>query len=159
MKCDKVKKLLLTDHVDGESHGRLAGDIEEHLAGCKECREFCAVLREKAVAPFKALGSLEAPGEVWEGIRQRIGRRSFAEERAGIVPALWAMMPVRRAVLAAVSLAVAVFMLSGVQVWRLYDRELTHRYMEMQSYYFTDRDTETEVMNGGFGTAIEEYFL
>lgn len=159
MKCDKIKELLLTDHLDGGSYGRLAGEIEEHLAGCRECREFYVLIKEKAVTPFKGLEALEAPREVWEGIRERIDRRSLAGERAGILAALWAQMPVRRAALAAVSLALAMFMLSGVHVWRLYDRALTRKYMEMQFYYFSDQDTEAEAMNGGFGTAIEEFLL
>ena len=157
MKCDKVRKLLLTDHTDGEGGGRLREEAERHLAGCEACRQFYALLNEKAVMPFKRLRPVEAPEEVWEGIKQKLYGSPLEEERVDPISALWGLMPVRRAALAAVSLVFAVFMLSGVHAWRLYDRSLTRQYMEMQFYYFTEGDTEA--MNDGFGTAIEEFLL
>lgn len=159
MKCDKIRDILLAEYIDKEAKPATAREIEGHLAGCKECREFYATLKEKVVAPFRELSPMEAPENMWDAIKIKIENDSAAEEHPGILAMFSSFMPVRRVIFAAASVGLAVMLLSGVHVWRLYDRGLIQRYMELQAQYFLQADTDDASDNGGFGTAIEEFLL
>jgi anti-sigma factor RsiW len=159
MKCDKIKDILLTDYIDKEAKPAIAREIEGHLAGCKECREFYDTLKEKVVVPFKELRPMEAPENMWDAIKMKIENDSAAEEHPGILAIFSSAMPIRRAIFAAASVGFAVILLSGAHVWRLYDRGLSQKYMELQVQYLSGADTDDASDNGGFGTAIEEFLL
>lgn len=159
MKCAEIKDKLLTDYLDEEAGPGVAEEIERHLSVCSECREFYETLKEKVVVPFKDLKPMKAPEEVWSAIKMRIENDSAAEGHPGILAIFSSVIPVRRAIFAAASVGFAVILLSGAHVWRLYDRGLSQKYMELQAQYLSGADADDMFDNDGFGTSIEEFLL
>lgn len=160
MRCDKIRDILLADYTDGEAEERLVREVEEHLSGCAECREFYSILKDSAVSPFKGLKPMEAPPEVWEGVKDKIEKRSAPDKRTALLEVLYGLLPGRSLVLAAAGFTLAVFLLTGAHVWRIFDRDLVVRYAESQLYYFSEEDSEGDSVNGeGFETAVEKYLL
>ncbi|MDD3089320.1 MAG: zf-HC2 domain-containing protein [Candidatus Omnitrophica bacterium] len=156
MKCDKVRDIIITDYMDGRLTGAAALNIENHLAECRECREYHKTMLKKTSELFEGLEPMDPPQEVWEAISGKLYKKK--ERSIGIRDILVSLIPPRRIVLAAVSAGLVFVLLSGVNVWRIYDRGLTQKYMEMQLNYFTDKDTEHE-NDAAFGSVIEDIFM
>ena len=68
MNCERVKELLLTDHLDGELGTEEARAVEQHLDACPACRSYQTTVREAAVGPFAKLTPLRPPPTIWQSI-------------------------------------------------------------------------------------------
>lgn len=108
MNCEKVRELLLTDHVDSELDADTAALVRSHLAKCASCKAFEATVLHAAVEPFKGAG-LSAlptpPAYIWKRIERAIGnerpsRAPFAFPKPVFVMATVAMLVVAVALFA-----------------------------------------------------------
>ncbi len=63
----------LSDHVDGGLSSEESRALEAHLAGCAECRQTLADLRD-IVARARELGPVEPERDLWPGIEEAMGR-------------------------------------------------------------------------------------
>lgn len=50
MNCKKAQELILTDYLDEEINKE---QVDAHIASCKECREFLAVVKKITVEPLE----------------------------------------------------------------------------------------------------------
>lgn len=151
MNCKKAKELILTGYADKELNEGLNLQVEAHLAGCGQCREFKDSLYKLAIEPLKNLKEIKPPGSVWENIKEGI-----ETEPAGR-PAFSIPRPVF-----AVALSVTVFVIgASVALKSLNSQARINNYFQEQEKFLNSLET-----NGGdysaagrIGTAIEEYFL
>ncbi len=72
MNCEGIRKVIITDYADGAVPEAQARLIKEHLSACRECREFEALVRDSAIAPFREARKESVPEEIWGGIRERL---------------------------------------------------------------------------------------
>lgn len=63
----------LSEYVDGSLAGEESRALEAHLAGCAECRQTLADLRD-IVARAHELGPVEPERDLWPGIAEALGR-------------------------------------------------------------------------------------
>jgi hypothetical protein len=64
----------LSDYIDGELDARERGDLDQHLAGCDECRTIVNQLR--AIAARAGSLTDRAPDrDLWAGVAARIGQK------------------------------------------------------------------------------------
>jgi len=81
MEHGNCKYLLgsLSDYIDGELGSALCSEIEQHLAGCENCRIVVDSLR-KTVYLYKATaGSSGMPTDVRERLYKRLDLNDFLE--------------------------------------------------------------------------------
>lgn len=165
MNCKKIKELIMTDYVDGEANSSLQRDIKEHLASCKDCRQFERTLQRTAIEPFKNAQKIQPPDIVWDRIKEAVGIKG--PRREGILVDLKermaAIFVVRRP---AVSLAAAMILILLATIFTrpfFISPDPMADYVEDQVVFLSYLDTDTAGFFNGegmdLGTAIEEYFL
>jgi len=71
-KCDHVKDLILTDYIDGQVDKNIAGEIENHLLDCNDCRVFLKEVKSSVIFPLSQIQRLPVPAELWDRIKQNI---------------------------------------------------------------------------------------
>ena len=152
MNCKKVRRFLMTDYVDGELRPGIRSRIKEHLTGCSGCRTLEQALQKKAIEPFKNAQKVQAPGIVWEGIKEAIA----VPERAPV-------FIIRRPAFALAACAALIFLMAVFARPFFISHGPVAEYMQEQAEFFAYLDTGA---NGfmdeegiGLGTSIEEYFL
>lgn len=152
MNCKKIREFIMTDYVDGEAGPELEREIRKHLAGCGGCREFESALQKKVIEPFKNAGKLEAPGIVWDNVREAI---AAPEEEPVFI--------IRRPAFSLALAAVAVILIAIFTMPFFTGPGPVASYIEEQAGFFAYLDNGASgFTNGedeGLGTAIEEYFL
>lgn len=79
MKCDIVKKFLLTDYLDGQLSSESAQEISEHIDGCLACRKAEEDIRLNLVAPLEGLPQNKAPEGLFAKIEDSIIFQSSEE--------------------------------------------------------------------------------
>jgi len=162
MKCEKIRQLLLTDHIDGEIDDNLREEVERHLKTCSACRELERVLRSEISAPLKAAGVMSPPESVWENITEKIhesGKISvleLARER------LFDIFTLKRPVLALATVMTLFIMVISVYTANdLLERRYVDNYMEDQMDLLYDLDNGSGE-NGSLydiGIPLEEFML
>jgi anti-sigma factor RsiW len=104
----------LSDHVDGGLSSEESRALEAHLAGCAECRQTLADLRD-IVARARELGPVEPERDLWPGIEEAMGRPrvlAFPTTRRRPGPrGLFLTMPQMAAA------AAVLVLVSGVATW------------------------------------------
>jgi RNA polymerase sigma-70 factor (ECF subfamily) len=65
MSHETCRNLLsqLSDYIDGELEESLCAEIEQHMAGCPDCRAVVNTL-EKTVELYRTTGRAEVPADV-----------------------------------------------------------------------------------------------
>lgn len=116
MKCDKVRRLLMTDYIDGELDAPAEKLVREHLAACAPCRELERSVRTAAVTPLRAAARPEPPPHVWSRVREALSEekapRVAYADLAGGLRRLFALPQMRlAAVTAAMIVLVAAFVI------------------------------------------------
>lgn len=71
MKCDDVK-LLLNDYVDGTLPSREHAVVNNHLAGCAECRQHREFLRGLLARTARLPRDIPPPRDLWSGIAAKL---------------------------------------------------------------------------------------
>jgi predicted anti-sigma-YlaC factor YlaD len=89
MNCKRIRELLLTDYLDGESPASERREIEEHLQGCAKCRFFAQSVREKISQPLRQLKEIQPPETVWQQIRETIVRQEAETSATSFLEKLW----------------------------------------------------------------------
>ena len=153
MKCSKVKDLLLTDYMDGETSPELSKKIEEHLITCETCRDLYAAVKERTVLPLREAESIDPPEGLLGLVRDRISAKKQPAILFNISSFLKPVYLMGKPALVAVSILLIV--LAGVKYQQVRDHALTKDFLEQQMTYFDD----TNGNGNGFGTSIEEFFL
>ncbi|MBU3912093.1 MAG: zf-HC2 domain-containing protein [Candidatus Omnitrophica bacterium] len=152
MNCKKVKELLMTDYVDGEMRPGIQHRIRQHLAGCSDCRGFEEAVQKEAIEPFRNAQRVQAPGIVWEGIKEAIA----APEKAPV-------FIIRRPAFALAAVAALIFLTAIFARSFFISPGQVTEYIEEQAAFFAYLDTGVNSFmdegGGGLGTSIEEYFL
>ena len=152
MNCKKIRELIMTDYIDGELREKLERKTREHLARCSDCRVFESELKKSAIEPFKDAKKLEAPGIVWENVREAIKE----PEKAPVII-------IRRPAFSFALATVAIILIAIFTIPLFRGPGAVTSYMEEQAGVFAYLDNgESGFMNGedeGLGTTIEEYFL
>ncbi len=171
MKCSDVREYILTDYLDERMSADAQASLERHLAECVGCREFEAQARRIMTAPFRQAERLSPPEGLWEKIHARIVAEQGAR-RGSPAAAFWAGLKERWALpkpaFAAAALVgvVAIALTFTVLRQSTQGPERTRLDLEAEAAYVAVLLESTGGVsvgengeNGGFGTAIEEYFL
>jgi hypothetical protein len=117
MRCRKCREYI-SRRIDGELSAKERARLEEHLAGCDDCRTLSRDL-ERIVDGASRLETPEPSEKVWIDIRtalvrDRIGRAAGDERAPRRQPAFWLGAPVFR--YAGVAALVLAFVVTGLVV-------------------------------------------
>jgi len=165
MKCKEIQDLILSDYLDGEMGEKESAHIDEHIAGCQDCKKFCVDAKAVSAELFEAAGRVE-PGEyIWQRIKEKIVAEkakspTFAET---IFEKLRYVFYIPRPAFA-IATIVTMLLIFGTVTRLIYSRgELPGTGMTGQIEYFDyiaqGAADSSANGNAGFGTAVERYFL
>ncbi len=162
MKCARVKDLM-TDYIDGEVSEVLRKEIEGHLETCPDCRSTERSLRA-AIEPLRGAKKFDAPEEVWQRIKETIGRES--ETRAHPFPASeWtALLRIRRPALVLAAAMVFICITALVFEKTIVIRKIAESYVEEGALFLSQLEKDApegdwDSEERGLGTSIEKYLL
>lgn len=180
MKCDKIKELILTDYVDGQLEAAEKVRLEEHLKACSACHEFAQTVQKELVTPFADLDRPEVPPAVWQNIRTAIAPEEDVEPAwSAVIRFLGNLQALRPAALlmagAVIIIALTAILMKPVSPPdQIVQQPVVQPRLAAQSSqppqeeplaetYLAEIDDDYgdvfELADGGYGTAIEEYFL
>jgi anti-sigma factor RsiW len=111
----------LSDHLDGLLPPDEAAAVEQHLAGCADCRAVAGEL-EEVRRRARALGGIEPPRELWTAIHARLDEGSDVVDltlHLDHPPATAPGAPPARASFLRVAAAVAALVATGAAGWGL----------------------------------------
>jgi anti-sigma-K factor RskA len=165
MQCEKFQELILTDYLDDELNVLQHQEIESHLAACPHCRAFAQNAKIALVDPFDQLERIEPSVRVWKNIKEAIGKDAnpaVREDPFDLWETLRRLFPLPRPVLVMATFAVMAVMVLTVFL-KQNNQTLVVQVEEEQATYLAylmeDIGSADADENGGYGTAIEEYFL
>jgi anti-sigma factor RsiW len=160
MLCKKIRKILMTDYLDGRFGGKEARLISEHLAGCPGCRELEKGLQEQRAA-FREAGLVKPPEQVWRNIREAIVSERLAEENRaadGLFERLKRLLRHPRPVFAITGTLTAAILIviffSAASMNRQYAAKENGQILADYGI-----NGESENLLSGLGTDVEKYFL
>ena len=168
MTCKDIQESLLTDYPDGQLNTERAGEIEDHLSSCVQCRKFSDVVCRSLVEPFAgAKKLLLSQDKVWHNIKQRIKEEQPQTPLSN--PFVEMMHRVRRAITenrpAFALLAIAVIVLIAMGYFNTKKPEVADlsqpsesgaQYISYVADELSDHQSDDNV---DYGTDIEHYFL
>ena len=166
MNCEKARNLILTDYLDDQMDVKARCIIEEHMARCPECKNlYLEAKKATDELSFNTLPRANPPEYVWRRVKMAI--LAEKENKKSLLSEIFAnarnFLRVPRPVLATVSVIMLIIVIGtaagiGIGVRNAYQSKL-----EVPADYFsylTDTPAEnTANGTGGFGTAVEKYFL
>ena len=168
MQCEKFQELILTDYLDRELAEEQRAALEAHLAQCPRCREFAEKALKVAVEPFEQLERLKPSPQLWANIKEAIKGAPQPDAREA-PDDFWERLKQlfyfpRPALVLATAVLVTIMLLAVLpkqigqnhiaQVDSVAEDEIEYLAALMEGTERIDLDE-----NGGYGTAIEEYFL
>lgn len=165
MNCKKIQDLILTDYIDQELDLEGRKQIDLHLENCEACQEVLLHVQKEATEPLEHAQKVSVPQSVWNEIKREIiekaERKTLIEEAYGHVKDFFV---VRRPVFAlSTALVVLLLVVSFVRMPGLMDKKVSYsgdvHLVETFAYLAGVDSFDDESNNGGFGTAVEEYFL
>lgn len=180
MKCEKIKDLILTDYVDGYLDTNVQEQVEAHLKTCTTCHEFAQSVQKQLIAPFSNLETKEAPEAVWQNIKATIEpeveRLSTFEV---VIRFLGSLQSLRQApfLLASVVLIIGLTFvilksekpsLQLAQQHTRIEQQVVSEQISVEeesnaqsylAYIADDYEEVYDIVEDGYGTALEEYFL
>lgn len=71
MNCDKIKNMLMTDHLDHELGDKKRELVDQHVSHCKSCQELVRALQDQRSA-FSQITPHTPPVQVWQNIHDAI---------------------------------------------------------------------------------------
>lgn len=74
MNCETVRDLI-DSHVTGTLAARDALALDEHVAGCAECKEDLEAARALHGSVCALPRQVQPPSDLWPSVRQRVGRK------------------------------------------------------------------------------------
>ena len=163
MKCDKIRKLVIADYIDGELESALKEKVEEHLKGCRGCAEFASSVRTYAVEPFGKARREKVPEEVWEKVKGAVTvqeREGVLEGIRGALEEVFGAVKPRYAMAAVATVCLFVVIIFGVSSLK---KEMLNSYLMEQVDFMVSLSANGTNSNTAatedFGTDIEEFLL
>ena len=160
MSCKKIQEWILTDYLDGQMGDKQKKVVDQHLAHCSSCKKFHMAVRQTESELFAKSERLDPPEFLWDRIKETLlDEQQTAESPVG---RCWAglknILPVPPPAFAIAS-AIALILMIGVVIQiRMSGRELLQ-----PTEYVADGTAGmagvSHVVQEGFGTSLEEYFL
>jgi anti-sigma factor RsiW len=105
---------LIEGLVDGELDPAMKAEVEEHLAGCRDCSKALAQIRERQAAIRSSAPYYNAPVTLEQSIRDALRRASFGESKMEGRNVPWRLLAMAASVLLVCSL--------GWNITQLYTR-------------------------------------
>ncbi len=159
MRCGKIRKLILTDHTDGELDGRLRKKVEEHINSCDRCREFEQNLKSAAVEPLRGAGYVRPPEAVWTRIRAGIEGREKESPLAEAMERLRDVFVVRKPAVVIASV-MAVILVTGILASTVFiGRRAMNSYLEEQVDFLESLNNGNGYVYEDIGIPMEDIFL
>lgn len=181
MKCEQIKDLVLTDYIDGQMEADDKQLLEEHLKACRACHEFALSVQKELVTPFGDAPRPEVPPAVWQKIKAEITAEEEPEPGwKAVVSFLGNLQALRQAAYFLAGFAIvfgvtvvlmrpqpgpdrivqnpvaAPQQLAAVQTDEETSESVAETYLAALD---NDYDDVYSLIDDGYGTAIEEYFL
>lgn len=167
MKCEQFQELILTDYLDEQLTAGRKAAVEGHLSSCEDCRQLAEAARKLAVEPFRHAGKVTlSQEEVWRRVKDKIlsetpGQRTnpVAEFLEKLKDLLAVPNPAFSAAMALIMiLAAGLFVVTFRQPEQYVRVPVLEETTQSIAYVINEIAGEDDA-NGGYGTAIEEYFL
>ncbi len=166
MNCKNIQDLLLTDYLDGQLEEEKKKTFDDHLNSCFDCREFALVAQNNIMQPFINAENLIPPDHIWEGIKKTIEEKP-EPLRFGFWTSFWNSIKESflfpRPAYALAGILVIFVVIMTLNSMNLERQQKTNHESEKEIEYITYLAKNTLDVsvdqNGGYGTAIEYYFL
>lgn len=71
MTCREIQEVMLTDYLDKRASAGERAKVEDHLEGCRACREFLSAAR-KLDADLEPSPDVQPPAYLWDRIREKV---------------------------------------------------------------------------------------
>jgi anti-sigma factor RsiW len=141
----------MTGYLDNELGLEERTGVEQHLAGCVDCRELLEAVRKTAVIPFKETVEMQPDRVVWERIA---GKLRSEKVRPGSVfwdwldrIASWRPLPVLRVAFVMALILVVI----AVAQWPFQYTDPAYAYMEEQMTFLGELEAgNNDLLNGDF---------
>lgn len=166
MKCERFRELILTDYLDDQLAAAQKKAVDAHMSVCEDCRRLAETARQLAVEPFQEAEKAVLPrDEIWHRVKDRILSETAAPRTGTIERFLERFRdtfalpgPVFGvATLAAVALMAWLFAATFYRTEQYVRPSIED--INQSIAYVIEEISLYEENNGGYGTAIEEYFL
>jgi anti-sigma factor RsiW len=149
MKCEKIEKLLLTDHADGELSPELKDEVARHLENCENCRAVEKKIRSAAIMPFSNVSRPVPPESVWLNIKAAVEPRRTENPVETFLSKLRSALTTKKPVFALATAMVLVVALVSVKAY--HDRQ-----ERIVSYFIDDQIAFLDSLGNGNGTQAED---
>jgi anti-sigma factor RsiW len=167
MKCEQFQELILTDYLDEQLTPGRKTAVEGHLSSCKDCRQLAEAARKLAVEPFRNAGKVTlSQEEIWLKVKDKILSETPAHRTNPVTDFLERLKdllavpkPAFGAAMAMVMVLIAWLFVVTFRQPEQYVRVPAPEETTQSIAYVIDEITGEDDANGGYGTAIEEYFL
>jgi len=164
--CKNIQDLLLTDYLDGQLEEEKKKSFDNHLSSCFNCREFASVAQNNIMQPFINAENFIPSDHIWERIKKAIEEKP-EPVRSGFLTSFWNSIKESflfpRPAYALAGILVIFVVAMSVNRMSLERQQKTIHESEKEIEYITylaEATLDVSVdQNGGYGTAIEYYFL
>jgi len=165
MQCKDIQEWIITDYLDEQMDEGQKKDIESHIGVCRECCKFARNAKETVIDPFEQTQDLSPSLKVWQNIKEAIEPKQETIE--GPLTEFWEkarkLFPVPRPAFALAVIVIlgltSVFSLSNKMGKNDITQVSPQEEVEYLAYWIDETDSAGLDENGGYGTALEEYFL
>ncbi|MEA3489380.1 MAG: zf-HC2 domain-containing protein [Candidatus Omnitrophota bacterium] len=161
MKCGKIRKMILTDYIDGELDPGQRKVVEDHIRSCPRCGELLQIVRDAAVDPLKRAERLQPPEETWHGIKGVIEANRPESPLSGLRERLREILAERKPAFAVLTASILIVIAALVARTYLFDRASLNMYLEEQ-LSFIDALNNGDRENGSYtdiGIPMEDFLL
>ncbi len=166
MNCYKVKEQILTDYVDGQMDEEGKTQIEKHLAGCEQCREYELEVRKTVIEPFNFTERINPPEAVWTEIKGQIESaqpQKVTNPFADLIRRIRSFIFYPKPALAVAAIVAVLLIVVTVVNLPPENKDVEKVHLENQiecvDYLMSVFNQDSIGENGGFETSIEEFFL
>lgn len=146
MRCDKIRDLLMTDHIDGELKGAMLKAVEDHVNACSSCRKVWDAVKAQR-ASFGSAKNAEVPPVIWKNIQAAIVEEGLKESAFAVVR--------RRFSIAIAGAAVTIMLFAAIFGGILFLNRPSANGYDL----YSDYSVNGELLQYDLGSSIEQYFL
>jgi predicted anti-sigma-YlaC factor YlaD len=165
MNCKKAQELILTDYLDGQMDNKSNILLEEHMANCRTCKEFCATAKKVGDKLLAAVDRVNPPEFVWRRVKESIivEQRKKAAFPAKFFEKIRYAFYIPNPALAFATIFALILVFGAITRLTVHDRAMLNvsgqeqaEYLDYSGDIIADVSANDEA---GFGTSIEKYFL
>ncbi len=166
MNCKNIQNLLLTDYLDEQLEEEKKKSFDNHLSSCFKCRELASVAQNNIMQPFINAENFIPSDQIWQRIKKAIEEKP-EPVRSGFLTSFWNSIKESflfpRLAYALAGILVIFVVIMTLNSMTLERQQKTNQESEKEIEYITylaEATLDVSVdQNGGYGTAIEYYFL